>query len=60
MFRQKHLTPKRCWKMETKKLDTLVQLVVRERFSVRQAAEAIGVSHTTAYRMLENVRFAVG
>jgi predicted transcriptional regulator len=33
----------------------LVRLLFEERLSVRKAADAIGVSHMTAYRALEGV-----
>ena len=39
------------------KLQTLARLVIHERSSVRKAADAIGVSHMTAYRMLSEIEF---
>lgn len=41
------------------KLEKLAHLLVRERTSVRKAADAIGVSHMTAYRMLSEIEFTV-
>ncbi|MFA6489846.1 MAG: hypothetical protein WCT52_04140 [Candidatus Micrarchaeia archaeon] len=41
------------------KLDMLAHLLLRERTSVRKAADAIGVSHMTAYRMLSEMEFTV-
>ena len=41
------------------KLDRLAHLLIRERTSVREAADAIGVSHMTAYRMLSEIEFTV-
>ncbi len=42
--------------MDADKRNRLVSLVVRERLSVRKAADAIGVSHMTAYRALAQAR----
>ena len=39
------------------KLDRLAHMLIRERASVRKAADAIGVSHMTAYRMLSEIEF---
>ena len=39
------------------KLEKLAKMVIHERTSVRKAADAIGVSHMTAYRMLSEIEF---
>ena len=36
----------------------LLRMVLQDRLSVRKAADALGVSHMTAYRALGEVRFA--
>lgn len=41
--------------MNHEKREKLVELLVRERMSVRKAADCIGVSHMTAYRALSEM-----
>ena len=41
------------------KLHRLARLLLSERTSVRKAADAIGVSHMTAYRMLSEIEFTI-
>jgi len=40
--------------MDNQKLDLLVRLLL-ERKSVRDAADELGISHTTAYKMLSRI-----
>jgi predicted transcriptional regulator len=44
-------------KLDERKLSALVQLILEERLSVRQAADALGVSHMTAYRALSQIEY---
>jgi len=43
--------------MDSEKKRLLACLLLNERMSVRKAADAIGVSHMTAYRALSEMEF---